>query len=154
MIKQEPVGPAPCARLSASRAQRPSGPMEIRLTLRPGMSGTKKLLARYGERLVCVRYRYDRATGRRVKTAELIVEDVARAAATTTTSSAFGSAGKRANCARQSSARAASGGHDSGCESSPGTQSALRACTAGSSSNFPGKKLEPEYIAAYGAVYR
>ena len=51
--------------------------MEIRLTLRPGMSGTKKLLARYGERLVCVRYRYDRATGRRVKTAELIVEDVA-----------------------------------------------------------------------------
>jgi len=51
--------------------------MEIRLKLRPGMSGTKKLLARYGERLVCVRYRYDRATGRRVKTAELIVEDVA-----------------------------------------------------------------------------
>ena len=43
----------------------------------PGMSGTKKLLARYGESLVCVRYRYDRATGRRVKTAELIVEDVA-----------------------------------------------------------------------------
>jgi len=51
--------------------------MEIRLTLRPGMSATKKLLARYGERLVCVRYRCDRATGRRVKTAELIVEDVA-----------------------------------------------------------------------------
>ena len=47
--------------------------MEIRLTLRPGMAGTKKLLARYGERLVCVRYRYDSAAGRRVKTAELIV---------------------------------------------------------------------------------
>src|SRR5258706_15786640 len=77
MIKQEPVGPEPCARLSASHVQRPKGPMEIRLTLRPGMSGTKKLLARYGERLVCVRYRYDRATGRRVKTAELIVGDVA-----------------------------------------------------------------------------
>ena len=28
--------------------------MEIRLTLRPGMAGTKRLLARYGERLVCV----------------------------------------------------------------------------------------------------
>jgi hypothetical protein len=28
--------------------------MEIGLTLRPGMSGTKKLLARYGERLVCL----------------------------------------------------------------------------------------------------
>jgi len=26
--------------------------MEIRLTLRPGMSGTKKLFARYGERLI------------------------------------------------------------------------------------------------------
>src|SRR6266704_6824403 len=34
-------------------------------------------LARYGERLVCVRYRYDSATGRRVKTAELIVQDIA-----------------------------------------------------------------------------
>ena len=51
--------------------------MEIRLTLRPGMAGTKKLLARYGEWLVCVRCRYDRATGRRVKTAELIVQDIA-----------------------------------------------------------------------------
>src|SRR5260221_6007040 len=77
MIKQEPVGPAPCARLSASRVQTPRGPMEIRLTLRPGMAGTKKLLARYSERLVCVRYRYDRATGRRIKTAELILQDVA-----------------------------------------------------------------------------
>jgi len=47
------------------------------LTLRPGAAGTKKLLARYGGRLVCVRYRYDKATGRRVKTAELIVQDIA-----------------------------------------------------------------------------
>ena len=49
--------------------------MEIRLTLRPGMSGKKNrsLVIASG----CVRYRYDRATGRRVKTAELIVEDVA-----------------------------------------------------------------------------
>jgi hypothetical protein len=54
--------------------------MEIRLTLRPGMAGTKKLLARYGERLVCVRYRYDKETGRRVKTAELIVQEIAWAA--------------------------------------------------------------------------
>ena len=38
--------------------------MEIRLTLRPGMAGTKKLLARYGERLVCVRYRYIAWSGR------------------------------------------------------------------------------------------
>ena len=68
---------APCARAPASRVQGREAPMEIRLTLRPGMAGTKRLLARYGERLVCVRYRYDRATGRRVKTAELIVQDVA-----------------------------------------------------------------------------
>jgi hypothetical protein len=34
--------------------------METRLTLRPGMPGTKRLLARYGERLVCVRYLYER----------------------------------------------------------------------------------------------
>jgi hypothetical protein len=34
--------------------------METRLTLRPGMPGTKKLQARFGDRLVCVRYLYDR----------------------------------------------------------------------------------------------
>lgn len=78
MIRQEPrFSAAACARVVISSVQRPMRPMEIRLTLRPGMAGTKKLLARYGERLVCVRYRYDRATGRRVKTAELIVQDVA-----------------------------------------------------------------------------
>ena len=50
--------------------------METRLTLRPGQNGTKKLLQRYGERLVRVRYLYDPATGRRLKTVELIVESV------------------------------------------------------------------------------
>ena len=50
--------------------------METRLTLRPGQSGTKKLLARYGERLVRVRYLYDEASGRRLKTVELIVEAI------------------------------------------------------------------------------
>ena len=49
--------------------------METRLTLRPGMPGTKKLQDRYGERLVCVRYLYDEATGKRYKTVELIVDD-------------------------------------------------------------------------------
>lgn len=48
--------------------------METRLSLAPGQNGTKKLLARYGERLVCVRYRYDVARGVRHKTVELIVE--------------------------------------------------------------------------------
>jgi hypothetical protein len=50
--------------------------METRLTLRPGQNGTKKLLERYGERLVRVRYLYDPQTQRRLKTVELIVESV------------------------------------------------------------------------------
>lgn len=51
--------------------------METRLTLRPGQSGTKKLVKRYGERLVRVRYLYDPQGGRRLKTVELIIECVA-----------------------------------------------------------------------------
>ena len=50
--------------------------MEIRLTRRPGQPGTKKLLQRFGERLVCVRYRYDEQKHCRHKTVELIVETV------------------------------------------------------------------------------
>ncbi len=49
--------------------------METRLTLRPGMAGTKRLLARSGERLVCVRYLYDDARNRRLKTVELVIEE-------------------------------------------------------------------------------
>ena len=49
--------------------------MGTRLTLRPGMPGTKRLLARYGERLVCVRHLYDEARNRRLKTVELVIED-------------------------------------------------------------------------------
>lgn len=51
--------------------------METRLSLAPGQNGTKKLLARYGERLVRVRYRYDAERKLRLKTVELIVESVA-----------------------------------------------------------------------------
>jgi len=50
--------------------------VETRLTLRPGQPGTRKLLDKYGERLVCVRYLYDPASGRRLKTVELVVETV------------------------------------------------------------------------------
>ena len=49
--------------------------MVTRLTLRPGMPGTKKLLVRYGERLVCARYLYDEARGRRLKTVELVIDE-------------------------------------------------------------------------------
>jgi hypothetical protein len=47
--------------------------METRTTLRPGQKGTRKLAARFGERLVCVRYRYDAQAGRRYTTVELVV---------------------------------------------------------------------------------
>lgn len=51
--------------------------MRTRLKLRPGMRGTKKLVEKYGDRLVCVRYRYDEAQGKRYKTVELIEEEAA-----------------------------------------------------------------------------
>ena len=50
--------------------------MQTRLTLRPGQSGTEKLVERYGERLIRVRYLYDERGARRLKTVELIVESV------------------------------------------------------------------------------
>ncbi|RMD79129.1 MAG: hypothetical protein D6823_05000, partial [Chloroflexi bacterium] len=49
--------------------------MRTRLKLKPGQRGTKKLQALYGDRLICVRYRYDAESGRRLKTIELIVEE-------------------------------------------------------------------------------
>jgi hypothetical protein len=50
---------------------------ETRLTLLPGQPGTKKLVEKYGDRLVCVRYRYDREVKRRYKTVELIEAEAA-----------------------------------------------------------------------------
>ena len=49
--------------------------MRTRLIRQPGQPGTKRLVAEYGTKLVCVRYRYDEAQGRRLKTVELIVEE-------------------------------------------------------------------------------
>ncbi|MBI5565963.1 MAG: hypothetical protein HY870_13795 [Chloroflexi bacterium] len=51
--------------------------MQTRLSLRPGQKGTKKLVIEYGDRLVAVRYRYDRERQRRYKTVELVVEESA-----------------------------------------------------------------------------
>jgi len=45
--------------------------------LNPGRRGTQKLLAEYGDRLVCVWYRYDEAQKKRFKTVELIVKAIA-----------------------------------------------------------------------------
>lgn len=47
--------------------------MRVRLVRRPGQHGTREYLEEYGDRLVCVRYRYDAAAGRRYKTIEIIV---------------------------------------------------------------------------------
>src|SRR5688572_19026066 len=50
--------------------------MRVRLKLKPGQKGTKKLVAEYGTQLFCVRYRYDAVKKKRFKTVELIVEEV------------------------------------------------------------------------------
>ncbi len=48
--------------------------MRVRVSLKPGQDGTKGLVAKYGKRLICVRYRYDEQTKQRFKTAEIIVD--------------------------------------------------------------------------------
>lgn len=48
--------------------------METRVSLKPGDKGTKRLHAQYGDKLVCVRYRYDPKARMRYKTVELIVD--------------------------------------------------------------------------------
>jgi hypothetical protein len=48
--------------------------MKTRLILKPGQKGTKRLTDKYGDALVCVRYRYDAELRQRLKTVELIVE--------------------------------------------------------------------------------
>ncbi|MBI2383445.1 MAG: hypothetical protein HYV18_05180 [Gammaproteobacteria bacterium] len=50
--------------------------MKTRLTLRPGQNGTKKLSQKYGDRLLAVRYRYDAARNIRIKTVELVEEEL------------------------------------------------------------------------------
>jgi hypothetical protein len=49
--------------------------MKTRLNLKPGQRGTRKLSAQYGDRLVCVRYRYDEEKKKRFRTVELIIEE-------------------------------------------------------------------------------
>jgi len=42
-------------------------------TLSPGEPGTKKELEKYGDKLVCVRYKYDKENQKKVKTVEVEV---------------------------------------------------------------------------------
>jgi len=43
--------------------------------MKPGQRGTRKLLRDFGDRLVCVRYRYDENGRRRLTTIELVVAE-------------------------------------------------------------------------------
>jgi hypothetical protein len=54
------------------------GPLEARVGahMAPGAKGTRKLFRDYGARLVCVRYRYDEVRRKRLKTVEIVVEEV------------------------------------------------------------------------------
>lgn len=49
--------------------------MDIKATLLPGQNGTKDLQRQYGDKLVCVRYRYDEKRRKRIKTIELIIDE-------------------------------------------------------------------------------
>lgn len=51
--------------------------MKTQSHLKPGQKGTKRLVAKYGDALLCVRYRYDRVRGLRLKTVEIVVEEKA-----------------------------------------------------------------------------
>lgn len=49
--------------------------MDVKTVLQPGENGTKQLLKQYGDQLICVRYRYDKARQKRLKTVELIIDE-------------------------------------------------------------------------------
>ena len=49
--------------------------MKTQSHLKPGQKGTKRLFEKYGDSLLCVRYRYDEKRGVRLKTVEIIVEE-------------------------------------------------------------------------------
>ena len=72
--RASPVVPA-SARAKPSRRAPDSSTSRVRLHLKPGQKGTKQLLAQYGDRLLCVRYRYDAQRKKRFKTVELVVAE-------------------------------------------------------------------------------
>ena len=51
--------------------------MIAKATLRPGQNGTKHLVEKYGDRLLCVRYRYDPKTKKRFTSVEWIEAEAA-----------------------------------------------------------------------------
>lgn len=51
--------------------------MKTQTHLKPGQKGTKRLVEKFGDSLLCVRYRYDECRGVRLKTVEIVVEEKA-----------------------------------------------------------------------------
>jgi hypothetical protein len=49
--------------------------MEVKRKMKPGDPGTLKLLQQYGDKLICVRYRYDKIQHKRQTTVELLVDE-------------------------------------------------------------------------------
>lgn len=49
--------------------------MKAHTHLKPGQKGTRRLLEQFGDRLLCVRYRYDEIRQVRMKTVEIIVDE-------------------------------------------------------------------------------
>ena len=68
-----PAGPS--ARATPPRRSPEFSTARVRLHLKPGQKGTKQLLAQYGDRLICVRYRYDARRKKRFKTVEILVAE-------------------------------------------------------------------------------
>ena len=68
-----PAGPS--AGATTPRRLPESSTPRVRLHLKRGQKGTKQLLAQYGDRLICVRYRYDAQRKKRLKTVELLVAE-------------------------------------------------------------------------------
>ena len=49
--------------------------MKTHTHLKPGQKGTRRLVEQFGDRLICVRYRYDEIRQVRMKTVEIIVDE-------------------------------------------------------------------------------
>jgi hypothetical protein len=74
-VVHEPSPIGPPYRASSSPPAGPPARATVRLHLRPGQKGTKQLLAQYGDRLICVGYRYHARRKKRLKTVELLVAE-------------------------------------------------------------------------------
>jgi len=49
--------------------------MKTHTHLKPGQKGTRRLVEQFGDKLLCVRYRYDEIRQVRMKTVEIVVDE-------------------------------------------------------------------------------